>query len=143
MVAFQNPITYQGSVTANIVTRTRSTASKPPGESATTASQISPAMVRPTSEKNRICRGAREAEGAKAVTWAGMVRSSMRLAFTGLFWQLKDIAAGRARIQTPPEPGLNVTENQAPEERALWYVGPGQAELRPERLGALAPGKAR
>ena len=52
MVAFQKPITYQGSVTANSTTRTRSTAPKPPGESATTASQIRPAIVSPTLEKN-------------------------------------------------------------------------------------------
>src|ERR1051326_1302670 len=34
-----------------------------------------------------------------------------------------------------------VTESQATEARALWYVGPGRAELRPETVGAPAPGE--
>src|SRR5215813_6007150 len=51
MVAFQKPITYQGKVTAKSTTKTRSTALKPPAESAITASQIRPAIVRPTLRK--------------------------------------------------------------------------------------------
>ena len=45
MVAFQKPITYQGSVIVNRTTSRRSTAPKPPGESATTASDTKPAML--------------------------------------------------------------------------------------------------
>jgi NADPH:quinone reductase-like Zn-dependent oxidoreductase len=37
-------------------------------------------------------------------------------------------------LQTGAEPGLNVTETKPSEARALWYVGPGRAELRPERV---------
>jgi hypothetical protein len=36
-----------------------------------------------------------------------------------------------------------VTENQAVEGQALWYVGPGRAELRPEVVEAPPPGAVR
>ena len=36
--------------------------------------------------------------------------------------------------------GADVAEQTA---QALWYVGPGRAEIRPEPLGALAPGHVR
>ena len=57
MVAFQKPITNHGSVTANRTTRTRSTASKPPAESAT-AQQPDQARrsKHPTSVKNSTRR---------------------------------------------------------------------------------------
>jgi NADPH:quinone reductase-like Zn-dependent oxidoreductase len=36
---------------------------------------------------------------------------------------------------------VNVTESQPIETRALWYVGPGRAELRTEKVGAPAAGE--
>ena len=78
MVAFQKPITYQGSVTANSATRTASTKPKPPGESATTASQISPAIVSPTHAKNSAGRQAGRAGDAAMTASSREERSSMK-----------------------------------------------------------------
>src|SRR6516162_5208276 len=78
MVAFQKPITYQGSVTAKSTTKTRSTAPKPPGESAITASQVRPAIVSPTLRKTSIGRHADRAAGAAITTSSRGERSSMK-----------------------------------------------------------------
>ncbi len=64
MVAFQKPITYQGRVMVKSTSSTMSMVPIPPGESATAASQISPAMVRATAAKNRIGRQGRAMAGA-------------------------------------------------------------------------------
>src|SRR5262249_55982672 len=77
MVAFQNPITYQGSVTANSTTKTTSTAPNPPGENAITASQIRPAIVSPTLRKTSTGRHADRAAGAAIPTSSRGERSSM------------------------------------------------------------------
>src|SRR5262245_42650727 len=64
MVALQKPITYQDSVNAKRATKTMSSALNPPGESATVASQISPAMVNPMQRKNSTGRHASRVVGA-------------------------------------------------------------------------------
>jgi hypothetical protein len=76
MVAFQKPMTYQGNVTANSTTNARSSAPKPPGESAITASQTMPAIENPTSVENNSRRASR-AGGLAVATWSLAVRSSM------------------------------------------------------------------
>src|SRR6266576_3008353 len=85
IMAFQNPITTHGSVTANITTRMKSTTLNPPGESAMQASQTSPAMVRPTTVKNHILRMVRTCEdvAVAAPYWIGW--SSMK-GFSRLLW---------------------------------------------------------
>ena len=133
MVAFQKPITYQGSVTANSSTSTRSTKPKPPGDKANTASQINPAMVSPTAAKNTVCRQTSGLGGTFASAGIpGAGRSSIG-GFACLFQFAEDIAWQPRQIQT----GRDVAELQAIEATALWYVGRGQAELRAE-TGAAA-----
>ena len=68
MVAFQKPMTDHGSVTANRTTRTRSTASKPPADSATVSSQIKPAIEAPTSAQNSRRRRVSKPGGAASAT---------------------------------------------------------------------------
>ena len=59
MVAFQKPITVQGSVTANSTTSTRSTTPKPPADSAYGRAARSARRSRaPTSAKNSTRRSA-------------------------------------------------------------------------------------
>src|SRR6516162_10313288 len=93
MAAFQKPITYQGKVTAKSTTKTRSTALKPPGESAITASQIRPAIVIATPRKTSVARHAGRAAGAATPTSSRGERSSMKglwVSFPGF----EDIAVG-------------------------------------------------
>ena len=64
MVAFQKPITIQGSVIANRTTRTKSTKPKPPADSATTRSPIIAANARgffPYTPATNLLYGLREA----------------------------------------------------------------------------------
>jgi len=93
MVAFQTPITYQGKVRAKSTTKTRSTALKPPGESAITASQIRPAIVTPTPRKTSIGRHAGRATGAVTPTSSRGKRSSMKGLWVS-FREFEDIAVG-------------------------------------------------
>src|SRR5262249_8319763 len=58
IAAFQKPITYQGSVTANSTIKTRSSVPIPPGESANAASQMKPAIVAATQMKKTAGRHA-------------------------------------------------------------------------------------
>src|SRR5262249_19619187 len=132
MAAFQKPITYQGSVTANSTTRTRSTQPKPPGESAITASQTRPAMVRPTAAKNATGRQAGTVVGEATAISSRGERSSMEWGRACLLRRFEDIGAcGRRQSvcrypRTPSRPGMKM------QGKALWYVAPGRAELRAE-----------
>src|SRR5262249_16887669 len=60
----RKPTTYRGGASEKRATKTLSRAPNPPGESATVASQISPAMVNPMQRKNSTGRHAGRAVGA-------------------------------------------------------------------------------
>src|SRR2546430_2246266 len=157
MVAFQKPITYQGSVTANSTTRMRPVAPIPPGESATRASQISPAIDSPTHRKNSTGRHADRTVGAAMMTASRGGRSSMKR-LCGSLRAFEDIAACR-QVQCGESPTraslYRIVEHQRAgtssagygttranmQSKALWYVGPGRAELREETIAAPKPGE--
>src|SRR5262249_31166590 len=79
MVAFQKPIANQGTVAAKSRMRTRSSAPKPPADSALTPSQSRPIMLDPINPKNRT--GGQEAGIAAGEILASLLgkRSSMEV----------------------------------------------------------------
>ena len=65
MVAFQKPITDQGSVMANSTTRMKSITPKPPADSANASSQISPTIEASTIRVKKTRRPVSGSAGAR------------------------------------------------------------------------------
>ena len=127
-VAFQKPITDQGSVTANSTTRMKSTTPKPPADRAKDSSQTSPTIEpRTTSAKKTRRPVSGSADGAAAILSV-----------------LSDIGAFRSRA------GYSGRRFRGPigmtgseQAQALWYVAPGKAEIRPEPVAPVGAGEVR
>src|SRR5262245_5583779 len=120
--AFQNPRTVHGKMTVRSASRAISRVSIPPGASARAASHTTPEMVAITRVANNGRRHTRLVSSAAARASVGNTASVMGLS-------KRTLRTGFIRYEEH--------RRHAPMPKALWYVGPGIAELREE---PLAPG---
>ena len=143
ITAFQNPATIQGKVTANSTSAATSRTPNPPGASASAASHSDAAIVATNSdgEQPPAGRSRSSSAGSACIIWDGVALQHERWRLL-IYRQAVQTTAYNTST-TPAIPARDRRKWPFSESTdiasALWYCGPGQAEIRQE---AIAPPEA-